>query len=1444
MRVVVLLCLFLSSWAQEDASTEQSTVATDPLIDFLISGPDRNYALDPLLWNTTANSKISIFFNFSANSQNGRLLTIVGREPLERTFLFKLEVDYTFGNLKARLKDLNDHTVDSVRFQVGESVASINETVGFYRVQVTQEILVGTSDGDLRLKIETSELPLIQLHSVLGADEDAEGLQSEGFVQINGVEVTSDELDLNSTISPESEVDRWNDLLKSGGISVPEFLRKYHNNDMGLDEKSRMALSCSAQEKSLCENANFCFRPNNSSFFRCVCREGFGGQFCQFSLFPSTCAEALRSEKTAGIFQLDVDGSGPLRSTFAECSRDGKTIVTHNVPNRTKIRDPNDESSKYFPLSYRLFSPLQIRGLKRRSSRCEQSVRYECERAALGFGKNMTWFESVSSDRRISRLGTAAPEKGCLCQTMDCLHHRLCNCEHSEAVGADEGKFVDAEAAIETIFVRRHATPGSAYLTLGPLACWGDAGHANERTWTLKSKSALGILGTRQQWRFLELEFRTHQSEIVQLIGGSSLNVSLVGGHKLELKSTGERANFSLIVMSQAKLNDLKWHRVLIEVVRQEVRFSVDQLNGFYPLEISTFDSELQIGGQNDNGWIGCVRGIRVDHELVNLKETNLMSQRCPDLCLDVTQCEQNSRCIEHFETTTTSCECQNNLVHFGERCEKNINVDTEVSFHDKTIGFLKFLNGDLPANPLNSTILFSARTDQRRALFFYAHDQFDNFVQVHLENEYKIVLTLNNQTDILRCAIYAQDSSEFADMRWLQFAVLQTETAISLQVDDAACELPGRHVLSTKHSSSFDGETEDTILPPQSAAPVVTVAPFRLLFVGGVPRVQRNRKPRASSDQLAEQKRERIAYYMTDIPPLLGCIRGFMIGNQLLDLRSGGIRPNDPDAVRIGCANDCDSLKCQNGGHCAVHWQDYDPADVKLTVCDCSKTSYYGDECTRDTGVAFGGQAALIFDMSEPRRFLLSESEKQSVSFAFVPRARRLTAGAQRLASFRFDDGRQLDVELCKNSSVNLVVQGPRRSDVYTFGGNFTDGYRHFFHGHFIDGRQPLVLVDGEKRFLAEDEPLHLSSVREFWFGGGEETQRHNFEGCMSNIEIDFHRNDAVRFTPLIYYQNKDDFYHRSVRLSHEDALPLAPAECAAFRLVGQLPSKFDWTNLNFEIAAEQRNVQLPVWEAHFMPVYFNDTEEVDFDVQTTDKFAWLVIIGICVLVSLLIVLLVCCCFCFFWYRKNRGSRGTPAAKSEVIKSTISKPMAVKQNEPAIVSDSLTYIKPNQPLLSETEVPKTNSIISNSTYYTAPEQPMKVMSESQTTALDSDDETLTSYDDRPLSVVSEPNVFYSQRQSPPRTTPTLSTFMNADQLQPQRPVATGRFTPVFPSLRRSPKPIDVPTPEVPTISTGHSTLDGMLLLESTALPPKATAEEEDDDDFDRIDRRDLENGN
>ena len=68
--------------------------------------------------------------------------------------------------------------------------------------------------------------------------------------------------------------------------------------------------------------------------------------------------------------------------------------------------------------------------------------------------------------------------------------------------------------------------------------------------------------------------------------------------------------------------------------------------------------------------------------------------------------------------------------------------------------GFLRFR--DLHVSALHADVVFSARTDQRRALFLYEHDEADNFVQIHLAEEHRVVLTVNNLSKALSCGVEA----------------------------------------------------------------------------------------------------------------------------------------------------------------------------------------------------------------------------------------------------------------------------------------------------------------------------------------------------------------------------------------------------------------------------------------------------------------------------------------------------------------------------------------------------------------------------------------------------------------------------------------------------------------------------------------------------------------
>uniref|UniRef100_A0A915DIC2 Laminin G domain-containing protein n=1 Tax=Ditylenchus dipsaci TaxID=166011 RepID=A0A915DIC2_9BILA len=618
-----------------------------------------------------------------------------------------------------------------------------------------------------------------------------------------------------------------------------------------------------------------------------------------------------------------------------------------------------DKVPKFFPVTYKLFSPLQIQELMSRSERCEQYIRYYCNNAPLNFHHNSTWFiTSASENYHISQIGNIPNTCACKTSSEGCAHGSqyadksdYCNCDVASAITFDEGTLLNKNSAISSVYLRPNHPQGHANLTLGQLKCRGEKGNLDEKTVTLKAQSArlelqLSNADKHAPFTQLEFDFKTSQKDVESMVYGNSFQgdqsnlwfISLKMGHRLafqidiydKMENSSSNNNFVLntinvSMMSQTKLNDLKWHRVIIEVFRDEIRFSVDNSHEFKQIHMSIhsftylFYAKVFIGSlYQRSGFTGCVRNFRVNNRLLELK---MSAQQI--LLLDV-QITVGNTVVNKILSAFTTFKTTNFLCEQKLRCE----------LPRQCCWLFEIFGRTLARHPLNTGIVFSVRTDQKSALLAYAHDQFDNFIQIHLSDEYKLCL---QSTMTPNCKMYSACKAwtQFNDMRWLQIVLEQTLDQITMSVDDEVCEITGPHLLSQRKIDAFTGSFEGVILPPQPAGPVVAATPYYFLFVGGLPSVQHTRI-----------KRDRIAYYVTDIPGLLGY------------------------AVRTGCYNDCDTLVCHNGGHCTVQWQNYDPTNQERTGCDCSKTSYYGSNCLKDTGLTFTGDSSIVLTCLSPNAF------------------------------------------------------------------------------------------------------------------------------------------------------------------------------------------------------------------------------------------------------------------------------------------------------------------------------------------------------------------------------------------------------------------------------------------------------------------------------------------
>uniref|UniRef100_A0A914UNU8 Uncharacterized protein n=1 Tax=Plectus sambesii TaxID=2011161 RepID=A0A914UNU8_9BILA len=377
--------------------------------------------------------------------------------------------------------------------------------------------------------------------------------------------------------------------------------------DSGTEEPP--LVTCQPPDQMKCQNGGTCMK-NFEGKLSCACVSGFIGLYCQFSDLPRSCQEAYDlGEKAPGVYQIDVDGNGPLRDSYVLCE-DGVSTVTHNMPNGT-IGRSYTASDQILPLTYRLFSPDQLGLLVKRSSECVQYLRYDCSQAPLHFQEKQTWFESVAlPETSIAKIGHT--DNACPCYESDtCQYRKRCNCDANE-IGADEGMLYGLQAGITKIYVLQDKGQNDGRFTVGPLQCKGNALSANAVT--MRSRE-VPLETVEWKGRSFSFWFRTSQySTLIARIASSSgqyFKIYLKEGHRLEYRfnlhddDVNDPRTFDRVVglVSQSPLNDSAWHRVLVEVKFIELRLSLDKQNKFYSmmgseiLNEETFNSPLIIGG-------------------------------------------------------------------------------------------------------------------------------------------------------------------------------------------------------------------------------------------------------------------------------------------------------------------------------------------------------------------------------------------------------------------------------------------------------------------------------------------------------------------------------------------------------------------------------------------------------------------------------------------------------------------------------------------------------------------------------------------------------------------------------------------------------------------------------------------------------------------------------
>nr|XP_034312115.1 contactin-associated protein-like 5 isoform X6 [Crassostrea gigas] len=753
----------------------------------------------------------------------------------------------------------------------------------------------------------------------------------------------------------------------------------------------------------------------------CDCSSSaYQGKYCQFARYHSSCDSYYQSGwRRSGVYVIDVDGSGPVEPTYVSCQMGigaegdyyGQTVVEHNLRNLTQVRGITLPDMR-IRLTYREMGFVELQQLTKISSWCEQYIQYNCLNAPLRLS-NLTHFKSIDGGV-VQYIGKTDPEftPGCSMGT--------CNCDNEDLVAQEDGGYnrIKSQLPIGEITVYQYTdfkTPDSkGTLSIGPLKCWGNKDSLSSSSVTFVTEdSFLKLPG----WVYgdLEFSFRTHQSSALLLYQSSSngdwfkVTLEAEDAIKMEMQIKG-KVILSETLDANSLVNDGDWHRVTFELSSHEVRCGLDSQRRIVTIPFHnniTFDGLLYLGGKlysygsynNLPGLIGCVKGLVYNGKLRDLTfdvyddMPNILSG-CKRHC-SPDPCQNRALCVEMWNNY--QCICTNKWAHSGHSCETNINENAVTITGDSTA----FFDLRVSSNPLEmeERIIFSFRTQVYKALIFYMYDELNNFIQLEVVEGKKLRFTRNNFQQIFHQDI---EVPGIIQPTWKQVVLEPTKIIVDGTV--TFLSLSNNKLESTYRIDPFTGEGE-TVSPPR---PAEKLPPFLRMYLGGAP------------------------VNVTSLEKYGGCIRGFKIGDRLLDLQK---HSKSIEGLKKGCKKGCTKNLCLNGGVCIERWGEghYE--------CDCSHSNFAGKQCELEASGIFTGQSVVHYNfvpLGEAAR-----TNKENFSFIFKTNCTDKTMVL--LVILSKNRGDYIIVSL-STSFVRAVWNLQKRLYEEKVKGNFCDGTAHKF--------------------------------------------------------------------------------------------------------------------------------------------------------------------------------------------------------------------------------------------------------------------------------------------------------------------------------------------------------------------------------------------------------------
>nr|XP_045615299.1 uncharacterized protein LOC123768669 isoform X4 [Procambarus clarkii] len=906
---------------------------------------------------------------------------------------------------------------------------------------------------------------------------------------------------------------------------------------------------------------------------QCNCSgTGYTGKTCHFPLYRKSCEQYRQiGYNTSGIYKIDVDGSGPLppgfvRCLFSELTGETFTIIEHNLPQSFDVRRPK-MSSVQIKVHYRDFSDDMLKALVSQSKSCSQKARYNCRRSPLRLS-TMTWFSSPS-EKIITSFGAKTPGL-CRCKEMrSCDKMDIpCNCDANDGLPrADKAVITNPRHLPLTSMVflqdhqgQREDTEG--LITLEPLKCVSDV--LEGQTVAFKhSGSFLEVPAWREGSLFLS--FKTTSKKAIVAYqpayhpSHASFKVALVGDKEVEFMYRFRDQIYRHRVASSGRLNTGRWQQLHIDIHDYQMRLVLNSDEGLIDIDrnvnLGVLDGSMFLGAipqqfltEEDKqdkleGFIGCIRGLALNDELVDLKafvraSANGVSSGCSPSC-DPNPCRNGALCLESWGTY--QCSCKNPLAHSGRNCENNINEDA-LTFTTEDSKFKYFLDdieklGD--KNLLKNSFLINFRTHVKKGLILFAYDYLHNFVQLYLAQENEVVFLYNHGSVVKKLAVKAHNGVVFNKGQSVQLSVTRTaaSTTVSVYTDGATfnASLDAGVLLLQDH------EYKQFPFGARQPLPEIVYYPHSVT------------KPTHFFQAYLGSGSDNEFDVTSVIPGIVGCVRGLKIGSKVISLIDLYHKSTFPvDGIKVNCTMACDRRPCLNGGVCTEDFHYFNNFQ-----CDCTGTSYTGPTCVGETSYIFSGhqwisQDAATSPIRKDFRFELAFSTSVPGSrpqlVALLRSTDLQTAHDYLLVAVEYDGSLLVEAQL-SDLDRDMVWGTKVIPSSHNF--NAFDGHRHYV---FVEKtKNGLTLkVDREERDVF---PLHNIFVGEtsvrttptgLYLGGVEAGvddrlgRFDSFHGCISNVKV---RTPDGEVAPLQQYSDSDMHLRSSGVPSFGTCAPFAGA-------------------------------------------------------------------------------------------------------------------------------------------------------------------------------------------------------------------------------------------------------------------------------------------------------------